>query len=78
MEFSNRYYATLLANSPTKAAEYLANCQWKGLITEETKVEDADELKMMTEYLRSVWIKVRPNFKPETIRAKYAEATKDL
>lgn len=73
IEFSNRYYATLLLNSPEKAAEYLANCQGKWIIKDDTEVHSKHKLEQMTEYLKERGVKVRPNFKIETIEKKYNE-----
>ena len=73
MEFSNTYYSRLLLNAPEKAKEYLANCQWKWIITDSTEVQSKENLEIMTSYLKSRGIKVRPNFKMETIKRKYDE-----
>lgn len=79
MEFSNTYYARLILNAPEKAKEYLANCQWKWIIKDETKVYSKENIDMMVEFCRSKGINIRPNFKPETIEKKYMEAKeKDL
>lgn len=77
MEFNNRYYATLILTAPDKAKEYLSNCQWKGTVTDTTEVYSKEKIEMMIEFCRSKGIKIRPNFKPETIEKKYLEA-KDL
>ena len=74
MEFSNTYYARLVLNAPDKAKEYIANCQWKGTITNETEVYSEEKINMMIEFCRSKGMKMRPNFKPETIEKKYQEA----
>lgn len=71
--FSNTYYARLLLNAPEKAKEYLANCQWKWIMSETTEVQSKENLEIMTSYLRSKGVKVRPNFKMETIQRKYEE-----
>jgi len=73
INFSNTYYARLLLNAPEKAKEYLANCQWKWIMSETTEVQSKEDLDYMTEYLKSKWVKVRPNFKIETIQRKYNE-----
>ncbi len=73
LTFSNTYYARLLLNAPEKAKEYLANCQWKWIINQDTEVQSELKLEQMTEYLKSKWVKVRPNFKMETIQRKYEE-----
>jgi len=71
--FSNTYYARLLLNAPEKAKEYLANCQWKWIINEDTEVQSWLKLEQMTDYLKSKGVKVYPNFKMETIQRKYDE-----
>jgi len=73
MEFSNTYYSRLLLNAPEKAKEYLANCQWKWIISDTTEVQSDVKLEEMTDYLKSRGVKVRPNFKLETIERKYKE-----
>lgn len=73
INFSNTYYARLLLNAPEKAKEYLANCQWKWILSETTEVQSKEDLEIMTSYLKSRGVKVRPNFKMETIKRKYEE-----
>jgi hypothetical protein len=73
MEFSNVYYSRLLLNAPEKAKEYLANCQWKWIISNSSVIQSKESLDTMTEYLKSRGVKVRPNFKLETIQRKYEE-----
>lgn len=73
INFSNTYYARLLLNAPEKAKEYLANCQWKWIIKDDTEIQSDVKLEAMTDYLKSRGVKVRPNFKMETIQRKYEE-----